>query len=673
MSYRARNSRGGRDERRRDLRKAVLAVGFLGIAVGTLAAWNAPATGYEISIYRATPTAFWAGALVAFAAAGAVCVMNPRDRLSGIGVLLGWLTTVLISGLPAVRSYRFHGSGDPMTHLGWAVDLRTGRLSFGDLFYPGGHGSAGLLAEAAGLETARAMLLFVAVLVGVYVLFVPLTVRALVDTPGAAVIAAFSGFMLLAFNNVSTRLMFHTYSLGVMFLPVVLYLLVRFLRSDREGLSTVDRLGGLNGTLLCVCLASLLIHPQVNLNVVILIGTIAVVHRLYTRRAPDHPMAAVRPLTGVVAVTAVCWAVWSLGHWQVFVAGSNVLDSAYGTVFGTQVAGQAVAETGDSAEGVGAGLPELFAKLFLVPAVYSAAALGAVAYSFLTLRDGSPDGGRSVVTYFGYAGLVLGPFFLLHFLGDVSEYFFRHLGFAVTLVTVIGAVGLHAAGDLLPRDWRSIARPIAVVVLVVALVVSLVAVFPSPYIYLPSSHVSDQEVNGYQNAIEYRDGAVQWSGIRSGPGRQFDALSPGERPPAANGNSTYTDAELRLQLDSPPGDLYFGVTARDVQRETIAYREFRYSRASLEALGSEPGLHHVRDNGGFDLYYLESGIATDGNGSEDGEGGDTGLDSGGTEAGGGDAETGGNVSDAAGDAAGITGVSSGSSRLSGAYTLRRGR
>lgn len=624
MSYRPRRSHGVQDEARRNLRKAVLTVGFLGIAVGTLAAWNTPATGYEISIYRGTPFTFWAGALVAFATAGAVCVMGPLDRLSGFGVLLGWLTTVLIAGLPAVRSYRFHGSGDPMTHFGWAEDLRTGRLPFVELFYPGGHGSTGLFAEAAGLETARAMLLFVAVLVGAYALFVPLTVRALVEHPRATVIAAFSGFMLLAFNNVSTRLMFHTYSLGVMFLPVVLYLLVRFLRSDRKGLSAIDRLGGLNGALLCVCIASLLIHPQVNLNVVILIGTIAVVQRMYTRWAPDHPMAAVRPVSGVLAVTAACWAAWSLGHWQVFVAGSNVVDSAYGTVFGTQVAGQAVAETGESAAGVGAGLSELFAKLFVVPAVYSIAAVGAVAYSFVTLRDGSPGDGRSVVTYFGYAGLVLGPFFLLHFLGDVSEYFFRHLGFAVTLVTVIGAVGLHAAGDLLPRDWRSITRPLAAVVVVVALVVSLVAVFPSPYIYLPSSHVSDQEVNGYQNAIEYRDETVPWSGIRSGPGRQFDALAPGERPPVANGDSTYTEAELRAQLDSPPGDRYLAVTTRDVQRETIAYREFRYSQASLEALDSEPGLHHVRDNGGFDLYYLKSGIQTDGG---DGDTGDDNGDS----------------------------------------------
>ena len=604
MSHRARDFHSGQKGGRRDLRKAVLAVGFLGIAAGTLIAWNAPATGYEVSIYRATPIAFWAGAAVASAAAGAVCATDPRDRLAGLGVLLGWLTTVLIGALPAIRSYRFHGSGDPMTHLGWAEDLRTGLLGFGDLFYPGGHGAAGLLAEAAGLGTARAMLLFVAVLVGAYALFVPLTVRALVDDTAATVIAAFSAFMLLPFNNVSTRMMFHTYSLGVMFLPVVLYLLVRFLRSDRERLSTPDRLGGLNGALLCVGVASLLIHPQVNLNVVILIGTIAVVHRAYVRWAPDNPMAAVRPISGVFAALAVCWAVWSLGHWQVFVTGSNVVDSAYGTVFGAQMAGQAVAETGDSAAGVGAGLPELFAKLFLIPAAYSVAGLGIVVYSFATLGDGSPDNGRSVVTYFGYAGLVLGPFFLLHFLGDISEYFFRHLGFAMTVVTAIGAVGFHAVGGLLPRDWRSVVRPVAVVVLVIALVVSIVAVFPSPYIYLPSSHVSDQEVSGYQNSFEHRDEAVAWSGIRSGPGRQFDALTPGERPAVANGNSAYTEEDLRALLDSPPSDLYLAVTARDVERETIAYREFRHSRAALDGLSSEPGLHHVRDNGGFDLYYV---------------------------------------------------------------------
>lgn len=669
MSYRARNFRSGQKGARRDLRKAVLAAGFLGIAVGTLTAWNAPAIGYEISIYRGTPITFWAGVAVAFVTAGTVCAMNPRDRLAVLGVFLGWLTTVIIGGLPAVRNYRFHGSGDPMTHLGWAEDLRTGQMSFGELFYPGGHGSAGLLAEAAGLGTARAMLLFVPVLVGVYALFVPLTVRALVDDSRATVIAAFSGFMLLPFNNVSTRLMFHTYSLGVMFLPVVLYLLVRFLRSDREGLSTADRVGGVNGALLCVGVASLLIHPQVNLNVVILIGTIAVVHRAYVRWAPSSPMAAVRPVYGVFGVLAVCWTVWSLGHWQVFVTGGNVVDSAYGTVFGTQVAGQTVAETGDSAAGVGAGLPELFAKLFLVPAVYSAVAVGIVAYSFATLRDGSPDNGRSIMTYFGYAGLVLGPFFLLHFLGDISGYFFRHLGFALTVVTVIGAVGIHAVAGLLPRGWRSIVRPVAVVVLVVVLAVSIISVFPSPYIYLPSSHVSDQEINGYQAAIEYRDDSVEWSGIRRGPGRQFDALTPGERPAVADGNSAFTEVELRELLDLPPGDRYLAVTARDVQRETIAYREFRYSRATLDGLSSEPGLHHVRDNGEFDLYYLEEGATTGGEDDETG-GAVTDDGDGGTDADSGESETGG---DTAGGTVENASISPDRPRLSGAYTLRRTR
>ena len=50
--------------------KGVLAVGFLAAAVAVNAAHAAPASGYEVSIYRGTPTNFWIGVGVAVVGGG---------------------------------------------------------------------------------------------------------------------------------------------------------------------------------------------------------------------------------------------------------------------------------------------------------------------------------------------------------------------------------------------------------------------------------------------------------------------------------------------------------------------------------------------------------------------------------------------------------------------------
>lgn len=590
-----------------NLRRLVLAVGFLVLAGAMLIAWNSPASGYEISVYAATPLSFWVGVGVALSFSAFVCAVNPRDLVAGYGLMLGGLTTLVIGALPLIRSYRFWGAADALTHLGFAGELREGAIGFTDLLYPGGHTSVVMLAEAFGLETTHAMLWFTLILLTIYLVFIPLAARAIVERPDATVFAAFSGFLLLPFNNVSTIFQFHTYSLGVLLLPFLAYLLIKHMRSGRQSRTLPESVGGWNALLIVGGTAMLFMHPQVKLNVLILIGTFAGIHVLSRWRRPKTSLSTLRAPYGSFVVLTVLWAIWSGHHWQTMAAGGNILNAIVMTVAGEGQVGQAATEAGASASAIGGSLLELFLKLFLVPSVYALLTVIVVTVSIVASSREHARQDYSVITYVGVGGIVLAPFFFLHFLGDVSDHFFRHLGFGMVLVTLLGALSMYYMVRGIGGSGGSVTlRTLGVWLLAAALILSILVLFPSPYVYLPGSHVSEGEMQGYETAFGHVEEETEWSGIRAGPGRFYDALVY-DRPPGAVGFATVDGEELHdLLAGQAENDRYLPVSERDYQREVSAYQGISYEESDFAAIHGSPQANHVQSNGEFELYYVRA-------------------------------------------------------------------
>ena len=581
-------------------------MGFAALTVAILVAWNAPAMRYELSIYAATPLAVWFGLGVAFLTCIVVCVLDPRDRASGYGLLLGGFATVVVASLPAVRGYRFYGATDAMTHLGWAEEVRAGALSPAELLYPGGHVLSVAVAEVMGVSTMRAILLVTAGLVAIYVMFVPLIARTIVPDGAVIAIAAFGGFFLLHLNNVSTGLSFHAYSFALMGFPVVLYVLVKHIvvSADRRRWPSTSW----HVVIVLAGLLTLLLHPQVMLNVVLLLGSFVAAHFFARRYFGSNPLAQHRPGYGAFAVLGGLWFAWTIRHWQLHAAAENLMTSVIRTIMGEESPGQAAIDTGVSAEAIGASLTELFIKLFSVSLVYSVAALLAVVGAIVAVRQARRHSAHSVVTYFGCSGLVLGPFFALHWLGDISVYFFRHLGFAMVLATVLGAIGIQFVVERLGEGRRRPAfSTIAVVFATIALVLSMLVVFPSPYIYSPSGHVSHTEIAGYQASFDTAEDEVRWSGIRTGPHRFHNGLVMEDTPAHYSGASAYEGEDLQYLLDGRyHEDVYLPISERDYQREVLAYHELRISAADFQTVSTSPTANNVHTNGGYDLFFIRS-------------------------------------------------------------------
>jgi hypothetical protein len=233
------------EHRNRLLGKVVLIVGVLAFLFGVSTAYRNPATGYEISILGATPTAFWVGIWVALLAGLVVAATVGASRLRLGAIVLVGLSGLAVTGLPIIRGYYYYGSGDSLSHLGFARAFVSGVWSPADLLHPGSHLVAILFGAASGKGLEWAFMLMVVAFFLAFLVFVPLTVRAITGNPVGLVVGAFAAVLLLPINNVSVHPMAHPTSQAILALPFILYLVVNYVTptSDAGWLRSVSPLG----------------------------------------------------------------------------------------------------------------------------------------------------------------------------------------------------------------------------------------------------------------------------------------------------------------------------------------------------------------------------------------------------------------------------------------------
>ncbi|WP_455449373.1 MFS transporter [Natrinema thermotolerans] len=593
------------------IRKLVLAIGFLAVSASAFVAHTNPATGYELSIYTMTPWAVWAGLLVALSVSLAVAFV-PFSRAHrhqwsrSIALVLGGLVMVVFVGLPIVRGYRFYGHYDALTHLGWARGISEGTFLPFELFYPGIHTVTVLINATVGIALSRSMLFVVFFAVLLFCLFVPLCVGVIVRDWNAVAIAAFSAFLLLPITTISMNLSAHAMSQAVLFSSVLLYLFAKYLRTDRDGRS----ISAVGVTFALGSAAVVLYHPQLAAHLLVAFVAIGLVQFL-ARRA-DHDRASEHPaLYGQVLFLAVVFLVWSSNYG--FFAGTaeyflgSVIEFVLGTGGG---AGDTVATQGTSLASIGGSLSEIFFKLFFPSLVFSLLAGGLVFAVAGRLSSQWLDRFRLETTYLAAGLVALGPVFVAYFLASGSKMYFRVFGLMMVFVTVLGAIAIHGLLTLLSARRSGgrgppVGRPLMAVAVAVLLVLSLLAVFPSPYIYKASPHVSEQELHGYESAFATQQSDLAFVGLRNGPNRYDDAINGNEQrmhahdglPPSAIEDGVSNEYE---------GDRYLALTRSDYEREVIAYQGLRYSERELDRITASPNVNRVQSNGEFTLYYVTS-------------------------------------------------------------------
>lgn len=603
------------DDTNRTFLTGVLAVGFAALAAAILAAHAAPATAYELSIYHATPTAFWAGVGVAAFVAIYVAFDATGSRLRSGAILLGGTAVFSIAALPVLRGYHFYGRGDSMTHWGWVRYLSSGDVQFFELLYPAIHTIATFTSDVMGVSFPRAIMLVVLVFALVFLLFVPLAAATL-DSRAALVVGAFAAFLFLPINNVSVFFMAHPSTQAIMFLPLVLYLALRFVTGDADEPILRSRFGLL---LAATLVAFVLVHPQQAANVLLFVGAITVVQLGYRWFRRDHPISRHRPLYAHTAILAAAFLLWTPRHPTAGGAVSGLVTRL--RTFDLQPAAEA-GQRGASLAAIGGSIEELFVKLFLVSAIFSALAAGLMLANLVGWLDNSKPHANAAITYLTFGLMPVFGLFALLFVTGYETLHFRVVGFIMVVVSILGAVavarGVGYLGDRLSAEagWS-----IAAVGFALLLAASVPVMFASPYVYQNGHHVTERQVEGFATAFDHRAEGVLFTGIRSSGIRFGDAVLPYEdrsrfAKPRSSRSPSYAGSPLYGALGDRPFSAetvsqhfnrphYMAITVADREREVDAYGEIRFTRQGFESLDSTPGLHRVQSNGGFELYLVE--------------------------------------------------------------------
>ncbi|WP_458188924.1 hypothetical protein [Haladaptatus sp. NG-WS-4] len=591
------------------LEKSALVVGFCSLAMAVFVAHESPATGYELSIYGATPTSFWIGAAVALLVGTAVAVSSP-DWYRSLGLVLGGTAMFSIASLPLLRGYHFYGPGDALTHLGWAKDIISGDMAVYELLYPGTHTIAIVLSEVTGLSLRRSLLMMVSAFVLVYLLFVPLTVRVVTDDDRAETFAALAGFLLLPINAISVFVMPHPTSQAILFLPLVLYLVAKYVTSS-DG-RRLPLFGTAAGTLLALTsLAMVLVHPQQAVNVILLFGGVVVVQFVYRLFHDGHAIARHRPMYAQTLFLMATFLMWTPFHERSGGAVSSLLSS----LIDDPTAGADATQAAASLSQLGGSIRLLFVKLFLVSLLFSVVA-GLFMLGGLFDRVKGTDT-CAFVKYFAIGMIPLTGLFGVFFVASLGQFHFRVMGFIMVPVTVLGGVAFARGTSLVERRLPN-ADPVAgftAGVFLFLLVLSVPTLFHSPYMYQPSGHVSESQMAGYETAFDQRGDAL-FTGLRSPGDRYSDAILGynesqrndfrGEPIYGSELNATGENFTARRLVTAFEDPRYLPVTDSAKARELDVYNGLRFPKRGFRTLDSNPRVSRVQSGGEFQLYHLNA-------------------------------------------------------------------
>jgi len=183
--------------------KIIAILCFTLIAVSLIVARNSPATGYEPSIYTATPPLVWGGLIF-----GVICGIGiifhqlytgkqEENRLWLVGLLLVALSFITVLSMHVIRSYLLYGTGDSLTHLVYVRDLlSSGHVEARNL-YPVAHIYAAELHQILSIDVTRLFGYIPIFFNALYIVFIYLFARSVFADKGQVILATLAGILVL--------------------------------------------------------------------------------------------------------------------------------------------------------------------------------------------------------------------------------------------------------------------------------------------------------------------------------------------------------------------------------------------------------------------------------------------------------------------------------------------
>ncbi|NAS88596.1 hypothetical protein C4E24_02490 [ANME-1 cluster archaeon AG-394-G21] len=596
--------------------KIIAIIAFTFITLALILIRNSPATGYEASIYAATPILAWFFLISSFACGIGIAVYEVyqkdenRNKLWAIGLLLILLPSLAILGLHHIRGYFFYGAGDTATHLGYAQEIISSGHAGGQNIYPIIHILSAQLSQVLDTECIILFGVIPSIFYILYAVFLYLFARTVLPSKGHAILATVAG---LTFQYGWWLMYTAPNQLANLTLPLAFYL---FTKSS----IVTESKAKMSFTILFAIILILfpVLHPIPAIVLIILLLTIWLPGKVSVSQSKNVAISTEKSykFRSAASLLLIVWFItWisSFYVWESTIRNIHFLLTAGGP---TNI--DALREQMLYAEGYGYSVMEQFFKVYGGILVYVVLTL--VAFLVLIKRMRVDINLRNLFAF--YAPLIAFAFFVAVGYGSNTCGLTRILYISIILCSLfVGFLLYEWLGHKFSRNyWRTACLFGVIFLLIMVSSHGVLKLYPSPYTLYPNDQVTQAEVKGMDWFFHSKDVITPWLSMTIGPYRYANML--------------LTQEERAGRKDSPRSTLWppyhFGYPENDSlgdqyekdhymtlnKKDRLIYTEIfpdmaklRFLPRDFEQLENDASINKLYSSGGFDAYFIRARVS----------------------------------------------------------------
>ncbi len=577
------------------------------VTAGLYFAHEAPATGYEASIYASTPLILWISIVIALVCGVSIIVYAVYKGLEDkatwiIGALLVTLFYVIAISIYQIRGYyAWTINGDSATHVLFVKDiLGTGHVP-ASLIYPITHINAAELVNLTNINLITLEKLMPVYFALIFILFVYVLARSVFVNKGQAILVTLVSFLFLP-GTIS----FYPNFLANCYFPFFLFILVKIFGKYK-----------LNWILLSLLVIFLypVFHILPTFIAAVMLATFLLASFVYKLIDKKYKMGLY--IYGLLLIVLATWStIWitSFGIWDYTISSAYKLVTWGGTSYASSLSSQVT-----QAQSSGFNVLNYILKLYGVLIVFVLIAIFIFPIVWKELRTKRTDvlllvypslltiGVCTVAMYFLHLGF--GPLRLLFYITLISALF---VGFAFFKL-------LDKAKTYRSKALHYFVIGTIIVAIVILFINGLSVLYPAPYSIQQNYQTTKEEVYGMSMLLDHRNINFDIVNANLAYWRFAHLLLPEEEIKAQNipvsvpsvysiaapyhfGYDNYTTFSA-----SYPDNAYLLVTQRDYTIYTDIFPNMakdRFTAADFSQLARDTSLYRVYMNGEFDSYYV---------------------------------------------------------------------
>jgi len=608
--------------------KIVSVVCLIAIAYSIIVMHDAPAKGYEPSIYSSTPTIVWAIMFISVAWGIIVVVQQvysgayKTDNNWMIGYALIFITYAIMLCLYIIRGYGpTNIQGDGGSHISMIQQIMATGSVPATLIYPITHIYTAIFAMISSISVIG---IYMFIPAAFYIFYIPLFylfAREILPEKGQAIIASMASLAFL--NGVmpfsSDHIFFLPNMLANAILPALLLVFYKFLKTSSLSWGLM---------LFAMLILYPAFHPLPTMIFMIIILALPIAYiayRLWNRDFKFQNKTMIAFNIAIFLFAAVWFVQWISYYWNdtvasflslIFYGGSNYValldkDASNASTYGFGFLNIII----EVVKMMGGAL--LFGAIALVglPIIMKHVRKDSKVYNVLALY--SPVfflGILMCVVYFSNFGF--GPLRIVEYIG---------LFCTIIVAYLIYSLISRARGP--GQTLAKFALIGAVIVLIAVFINGILGVYPSSYTLSSSVQTTQQELTGMGWLLNDGNPDLSITSLNLAPYRFADALvSPDLEKQWALSRFYPQDYPEILKVpyhfgynnNSTIGDyfkinLYMIITQMDESTYKDIYPDmakFRYEASDFDELESDPALNKVYSNSEFDVWYHHEPVYT---------------------------------------------------------------